>query len=308
MMRSIFCVLLLAIVAGFTHALRVDNLYEQSSYMNVAGSLDTHDEVNGVECKACVFTVGKLEDFVTKNSTIAKIDDSVKKMCKEYLPSKSEECDAFLDMGIKYALHYIENNLSPEDLCKDAGMCSTSAAYDKKDLLNEEGSECDWCELVASKTKEFIGDKDAKTKVEKICEQSGSKKKHDECVAFIDKFFPIIQHLADHVSADEICASLHFCEKMDLSGLRSIIFGNKNSGSKVGCAVCELGMKEAKKKLSDKKIQEKIIDVLEKKCKTSFGESLGKECEKFVLEHGPKLLSDIANMISVELCSKAGLC
>lgn len=209
-MRIVLCAVLL--VACMSSASALSN-HAHNYHGTIAPYGDNTQDAHlddRMECKACVFTLGKMEDFLTKNSTIAKIDSSVKKMCKQYLSSKAEECEAFLGMGVKYAIHYIENDLSPEDVCKDAGMCGSSS------------------------------------------------------------------------------------ESMDASG--------------VECAACELAMKEAKKKLSDTKIQAKIIYDLEKKCEKSFGKEIGGKCKEFIDEKGPQFLKELAGKVSPGLCSKVGVC
>lgn len=210
-MRFVLCAVLVAACMSPTASALSNHAHH--NHGTIAPSGDNSESFrldNGMECKACVFTIGKMEDFLTQNSTIAKVDSSVKKMCKQYLPSQAEECEAFLGMGVKYAIHYIENDLSPADLCKDAGMCGSSS------------------------------------------------------------------------------------DSMVASGIE--------------CTACELAMKEANKKLSDTKIQAKIISDLEKKCEKSFGKDIGGKCKAFIAEKGPQFLKELAAKVSPALCSKSGMC
>ena len=262
-----------------------------------------------LECKSCEFAVTKLESFLAQNTTAAKVEAAAEGLCEQIMPNKVKECEGLVEMGVEYAVHYIETNLKPHDVCADAGLCKATEAMakaktaDSRDMLDAD--QCSLCEWVASKAKDFIDSKDAEKQIDDLCAKIDDKPQADECLKFVQQYFPIVKHLVDHMQAEDVCKQVHFCHSTDYSGLIEAL-----NGAKPGCAMCEFAIKEAKSKLSDKKIQKQIISGLEKECKIigKANEKIVDGCSMLVQQYGPMLLEAALEKMSPEWCSNLGVC
>ena len=265
-----------------------------------------------LECKACEFAVHKLESYLAANATATKVEAAAEGLCAQLMPKKLEECEGLVRMGVKYAVHYIETSLQPHEVCADAGACKATERTAKvgrasADMLDAD--ECGLCEWVASKAKDFVDSKDAQEKVDDLCDKIDEKPQAAACHAFVKKYFPIVKHLLDHMKPEDICSQVHFCHRTDYSGLVEALTARPAAGLKPGCAVCEFAVKEARAKLSDKKIQERIIAGLKGECRSAAPSTkVADGCAALVQEYGPMLLEAAIEKMSPQWCEDLGAC
>ena len=170
---------------------------------------------NPIECKACEFTIAKIEEYLAKNETVAKIEDKADELCQKIMPDKVAECEGLVALGISYALSLLQKNVKPEDVCKEAGACAAVNAVVSfaKMMGAKDDHSCQLCQLVLTKAKSFIDDDDAKEKMEQLCKDIPNETESDKCTSIVDKFYPLIKLLLSHASPDFVCEHLHFCDK-----------------------------------------------------------------------------------------------
>ena len=162
-MRSLVCLMLVLASATATFAFKSDGA-QAVMPGNVAGP-------NPIECKACEYSVTKLEGFLESKDTVTKIENGADALCSKVLPDKVDECEALVQFGINYALSFIKKNAKPDDVCKDAGACKAVDAVAfvadkirKADVKDDKS--CHLCQFVLTQAKSFISDDDAKEKKE----------------------------------------------------------------------------------------------------------------------------------------------
>lgn len=298
-MRTFACLVLVLASATATLAFNTDG-------MLVPGGVAAPGPI---ECKACEFTIVKLEEYLQKNETVAKLEGAADGLCQKIMPDKLAECEGIVALGISYALSFVQKNVKPEDVCKEAGACAAVNAVvslAEMAVRVKDDNSCKLCEVVLTKAKSFINDDDAKDKMEQLCKELPNKIEADKCDAIVDKFFPLIKLLLAHAPPEFVCEHLHFCDKKtDMAPLAAAMGG---VGGPLECTACKFAIHQAKAKLTDAKVQKKIVTAVEGACDSLPQQTLGNECKSLIEKYGPIVINAVSEKIDDSWCNAAGAC
>lgn len=300
-MRTFVCLMLILASATATRAFDTDA-------MLVPGGVA---DPNPIECKACEFTVAKVEEYLAKNETVTKIEEKAAELCEKVMPDKAAQCEGLVALGINHALMFVEKNVKPDDVCKEAGACAAvnavaSFAQTARGMSVRDDRSCQLCELVLKEAKSFIDDDDAKEKMKDLCKKLPDDSQSEKCVNIVDKFFPIIKVLLAHASPDFVCEHLHFCEKKtDMAQLAAAMGGVSRP---LECVACKFAINQVKEKLTDETVQKKIATAVEGACDSLPKNTLGVECKNIVDKYGLVVLNAVAEKIDDSWCTTAGAC
>eukprot|EP00298_Acanthocystis_sp_HF-20_P005719 c15792_g1_i2.p1 GENE.c15792_g1_i2~~c15792_g1_i2.p1 ORF type:complete len:140 (+),score=27.26 c15792_g1_i2:66-422(+) len=83
----------------------------------------------GEECSVCEMVVGLVEKELASNSTEQEIEKLVGTACdavSKYVPEAKQVC-SFVEANVPLIVQWIENDLSPQEVCQLLGACSGSA-------------------------------------------------------------------------------------------------------------------------------------------------------------------------------------
>nr|XP_026261574.1 prosaposin isoform X2 [Urocitellus parryii] len=78
-----------------------------------------------VLCKACQFVVKKVADLINNNSTMEKIVHALDTACSMLPKSVSTVCQEVVDTYSGYILSVLEEELNPEQVCRELRLCSS---------------------------------------------------------------------------------------------------------------------------------------------------------------------------------------
>lgn len=98
------------------------------------------------ECVLCEFSVKMLQKYVLKNTTQEEAKEILKKLCNKEMPANLRtECGQFVDVYGEQVIELIINDLDPEAVCTQVGLCDKQKTREvKRKLL---GSEKLWKKL-----------------------------------------------------------------------------------------------------------------------------------------------------------------
>merc|ERR1712026_648362 len=79
-------------------------------------------DVQSLECDLCKAFLKSVEDLLDGGHTEKEVIDEMEKLCEDTLGNKLV-CETFVNTFGKQIIDSLLNDLSPESLCKDFGLC-----------------------------------------------------------------------------------------------------------------------------------------------------------------------------------------
>ena len=96
------------------------------------------NEESHSQCVLCEFAVKLVAQQLQKNATQEEAKEVLKKLCNTQMPANLKtECNQFVDVYGDQVIELVLNDLEPEALCQQIGMCQKPAASTRK-LLGAE--------------------------------------------------------------------------------------------------------------------------------------------------------------------------
>lgn len=90
------------------------------------------------QCILCEFSVNLLQKYVLKNTTQEEAKSALKKLCNKEMPANLRtECSQFVDVYGEQVIELIINDLDPEAVCKQVGLCEKTKEVKRKLLGSE---------------------------------------------------------------------------------------------------------------------------------------------------------------------------
>jgi len=300
--------------------------------------INARENIGSGECMLCSEVVSGAENKITKGMKKQQIEEILLRECSRF-SSYKRVCDGFVQQNADKIYEYIQQGLSPKQVCQQLGLCSPRRTHidldiDEAVIVNvmaipsypqkyarvplqktveapKDDPQCVVCEFVMSKLEEELKDKstqdEIRTAVENICSKlpsSFSKK----CTKFVDQYGDLIISLIDTVPPKELCSQMGMCpaQKIARVPLQKAVEAPK-FGDDPQCVVCEFVMTKLEEELKDKSTQDEIRTAVENIC-TKLPNSISKQCTKFVEQYANLIISLIDTVPPKEICSQMGMC
>jgi len=81
--------------------------------------------VKAQDCATCELVINFIEGYVENNSTESQILQVLDSVCSLF-PSYATTCDAIADQGLAQIIAWIQQNESPQTICTQLGLCTSS--------------------------------------------------------------------------------------------------------------------------------------------------------------------------------------
>jgi len=82
-------------------------------------------QIKQSDCGACEVIIGYIEGWAVNNATATQIETYLEAICP-YIPNYSQQCTQVIVAEVPTILQYLEQNESPEVICTEIGLCSSS--------------------------------------------------------------------------------------------------------------------------------------------------------------------------------------
>ncbi|CAB3995678.1 hypothetical protein BSL78_18317 [Paramuricea clavata] len=263
----------------------------------------------GPECILCEFAMRELDSILGDNATKEEIEAALEKVCSLLPSTIKSECDTFVEEYGPEILKLLLQELQPDQICAELGLCSSKPVKPKtKSVKVEAGPECILCEFAMRELDSILGDNATKEEIEaaleKVCSLLPSTIR-SECDMLVNKYGPeIVQLLLQGLQPEKICAELGLCSS------KSVKPKTKSVKVEAGpeCILCEFAMRELDSILGDNATKEEIEAALEKVC-SLLPSTIRSECDTFVEEYGPEILKLLLQELQPDqICAELGLC
>lgn len=170
--------------------------------------------------------------------------------------------------------------------------------------MKQKDDNCAICQYAMTTLFGIIKDKDNRAEIknalESLCRVLPSSIE-DQCESYIDAYAEkIIELIADNLTADEVCAELRLCSKVE----KSLTLNVQDSK----CVLCEYVMSILDETLANKTTEAEIREALEKVCHR-FPESLQNQCTSFVDKYADVIIDFLTHQLPPEaICKQIGMC
>lgn len=191
-----------------------------------------------MKCSACKAAVVGLEKYLEKNTTQTKIAAELTKECWR-TKELSAACYALVKEGLPKAAAYLEEKVTPDEVCGATGACAKSGvpselevlglrAADAQrggDLLLADGKApdtCSKCKLLVAEVGVYLANNATEDKViamaEKSCGELGAALA-PMCTKLVDAYGPEAYAYAKKEVADPaaLCTKIGECKKLELA-------------------------------------------------------------------------------------------
>lgn len=173
------------------------------------------------QCVLCEFIMKEVDQLLENNSTQAQILAALDKVCSILPDTIKAQCTDFVDTYGPAVIILLEQELSPEVVCKTLGLCAGSVKVEmphiKLPVKLNGGEMCGVCETVIQYVDSLLEQnatiEEIEQTLEKVCNfLPGNLKK--QCDDIIETYGPaIVQLLAQYADPSEICQAIGLCTK-----------------------------------------------------------------------------------------------
>jgi cathepsin B len=177
--------------------------------IQIASLPEKEESLNGdLECTACTFLVGQVEQMVLSNKTVQEIENVLSGICAHLTGTWQTVCDNLVQSDIPLIIGYLEDEFSPQVICSKIGLCTSVQ-------LKDNDTKCSLCNLVVGEVENLLASKIVEEKIETILDDlcdhlAGSMS--GICENLVNTYLPaIIQFVEDKYPASDICSKIGFC-------------------------------------------------------------------------------------------------
>jgi len=172
----------------------------------------------GDNCSTCTFVVSLIESYVENNGTINQIIADVEKACS-IIPGIQPICDQLVAAGIQQIINYINQDLSPTQICTLLKLCSSNIAVAVPEApvvaVPQVGdATCDTCQYVVTIIESYVEDNATVDEIEQKLQAACNVIPGigPICQEFIDYG---IQEIVNYINADltplQVCTLIKLC-------------------------------------------------------------------------------------------------
>ena len=175
------------------------------------------EAVNGdLECTACTFLVGQVEQMVVSNQTMNEIEKTLSELCSHLTGTWQTICDSIVQTDLPLIIGYLEDELSPSVICGKLGLCTS--------VVKDTNTKCDLCTFLVGEVETLLASGAVEQKIEIALDDICSHLLDPMggiCMNVVSTYLPaIIQFLEQKYPASEICSKIGMCP----STLRSHVY------------------------------------------------------------------------------------
>ncbi|XP_038060562.1 uncharacterized protein LOC119731463 isoform X3 [Patiria miniata] len=168
-------------------------------------------------CLVCDVLFGILETQLATNKSFEEVTDLIEKVCPLLPESLNEQCKGFLDMYGPVLLKLIvDSELSPNEICKDLGLCTSFSLLQPKLMFTSGSVECDACKELVTVAEDLVKENEDKIleTIAKICDLF-PKNDQQQCQNYIEVYGDYILDLIleGYLTPDAVCKDLKLCSQ-----------------------------------------------------------------------------------------------
>ncbi|XP_052262835.1 uncharacterized protein LOC127866386 isoform X5 [Dreissena polymorpha] len=292
---------------------------------------------NDTQCADCTKFFKDVQDSITSQETLDQLEQLLNQTICSRLGSLSQLCDETLEEILPIILKAVADNFDPDILCRIFGFCLTKGKapvvfpiknvfIGKGPLQYRSSEECDICKQLLGQVVSFLRDSTTQAKVKEILENEvctlfGGLK--DRCKQLVEEYTPMIfELLVNELDPTTLCEAVGLCvvsSRLPVVAAAVMVPARMvEPASMVGagfvkdsteCTVCKYLVQEVDNVLKQNQTIQTIEDLLDKICDRLPTPDLKTQCEAFVEEYGPLVLSLLAQELDPQaVCQTIGLC
>ncbi|XP_052262832.1 uncharacterized protein LOC127866386 isoform X2 [Dreissena polymorpha] len=261
---------------------------------------------NDTQCADCTKFFKDVQDSITSQETLDQLEQLLNQTICSRLGSLSQLCDETLEEILPIILKAVADNFGP--------------------LQYRSSEECDICKQLLGQVVSFLRDSTTQAKVKEILENEvctlfGGLK--DRCKQLVEEYTPMIfELLVNELDPTTLCEAVGLCvvsSRLPVVAAAVMVPARMvEPASMVGagfvkdsteCTVCKYLVQEVDNVLKQNQTIQTIEDLLDKICDRLPTPDLKTQCEAFVEEYGPLVLSLLAQELDPQaVCQTIGLC
>ncbi|KAG8182465.1 hypothetical protein JTE90_020385 [Oedothorax gibbosus] len=262
-------------------------------------SIKKPEPVNDLECDLCEQVVTQVLDMVKDKKTEDEIKNALEQVCS-YLPSSlTAKCKNFVDTYLDELISLITQELTPQEVCQELGLCPASIKKPKP--VND--LECDLCDQVITQVLDMVKDQKTEEKIkealDKVCSYLPSSW-GAKCQNFVNSYTDIlISLLTQEITPQEVCQALKLCP---------VTIKKPEPVNDVECDLCKQVATQLINMIENPKTEDQIKQALDTVC-SYLPSSVAAKCKNFVDKYTATLITILAEEVTPEMvCAALNVC
>ncbi|KAI6055388.1 PSAP [Marmota monax] len=171
-----------------------------------------------VLCKACQFVVKKVADLINNNSTMEKIVHALDTACSMLPKSVSTVCQEVVDTYSGYILSVLEEELNPEQVCRELRLCSSGKG--QLEMIArvtplKDGPFCEVCKKLVGYLEHNLEKNSTKQEILSALEKGCSflpEPYQKQCDEFVTEYEPVlVEVLVEVMDPSFVCSKIGAC-------------------------------------------------------------------------------------------------
>lgn len=291
---------------------------------------DAHVKKEDVTCVMCEYAMTQLEDILQDHKTEDNIRNALDTLCS-YLPKAVRaECQVFVDTYTDQIIHMLINDLSPDEVCVQLGLCKPKKpSLPKLDSSHQlpisrmflspqtpktgdgfettQSAVCVICEFAMMQLDNMLSENATEDEiievVDYVCAHLPGTLA-DDCIGFIEEYGDaIIKLLVHELSPKTVCQQINLCKAPGFTGIRAVVHVQLDK-----CQICKGVVSYVDARLREGDVTVEIDTILEEVCDV-FPKDVDDGCRSIVEVYGPYLVNLLAELGDPEkVCQALKLC
>jgi len=162
-----------------------------------------------LECTACTFLVGQVEQMVLTNRTVTDIEKALSEICNHLTGSWKSVCQSLVETDLPLVIAYLEDEISPSVICSKIGLCASTLAQTITD------TKCSLCDFLVGEVEILLASGVVEQKIEVVLDDLCSHLLDPMggiCMNVVSTYLPaIIEFVEENLPASEICSKIGLC-------------------------------------------------------------------------------------------------
>ncbi|XP_053383474.1 uncharacterized protein LOC123564714 [Mercenaria mercenaria] len=104
---------------------------QQSKWSTLITMLSMKQKVKLELCGPCKLIMEELKQFLKQNRTTQEVEEFLKRVCDILPDTVTAQCHQVIDQYIPNILNLIEENVKPEEICQQLGLCNATVTHKK---------------------------------------------------------------------------------------------------------------------------------------------------------------------------------
>lgn len=327
--RVVVCCIFALLVTGVW-----SRFLEEDELSMVTDSMTSAIATGGPRQQACIECqkfAAQLSLALNDPDTVDEILAIVEALACSHVPvALTKACVEVISDYAPQAIDAIKNSLDLDTICDEMKICKSTAnslaiPVDDTDSLAIT-PKCQFCMQLAYEVVVALEDNKTQSEVRlvlhKACEKVKNAVLQEQCIALVDVYFQQFVMILQTLSPEEFCQAIKYCGSSEvfqaIGGGLSQVMQEQNiklislraqnvAGTAQECAACRIAIAQAKKKLKDPAVQEKLYNFLLTVCAKAEPAAQA-QCKASVEEYLPIVFANIDVLDPFTLCRKATLC